>query len=469
MRTEATGAIDEYIKTALEATYGLTLLNGVLADETAQTVLHLLSALSSETPSSTTIARAYSQAFNALARAVNTEMVIPGIDDAWQAYLLTRIIDDINPWSSQAERAGAAGIAPAIRAQAQRDLRTLRLLFDLTARMIWQTTRDTVAPSLPALHDAWVPWYELATDRSEHQPATARETLAYQMAEYDDWSALVDTLSAHWGRQGTGQFARYHILRWQGHKQGLQGVAHPDPIRLDNLFSYEREQAILKTNTERFLQGLPAHDAVLYGAPGTGKSSTVKALANTYAHQGLRLVEVRKEAINDLPEIVAQLRGHAPHFLLFIDDLSFEDHETEYKALKVLLEGTTEARPHNVLVYVTSNRLNLVRENFSDRGRPSDDMHWRDTMEEKNSLVARFGLRVTFALPNQERYLKIATELARQRGIELAEDDIRTRALSWEHRHVGRSGRMARQFVDELEAEIKEFQENKVDGYSQHR
>jgi predicted AAA+ superfamily ATPase len=459
MRTEATDAIDEYIRAALEATYGLTLLSGVLADNTAQAVLHLLSALSSKDTSSTTIARTYSQAFNALAKVVNTEEIVPGFDDAWQAYLLTRIIDDINPWSTQAERVGAMNIAPAIRAQAQRDLRTLRLLFDLTAKMIWQTTRDTVTPSLPTLHDAWVPWYELTTIQQLQRQITTREALAHEMAEYEDWSSLVDTLTAHWARQGTGQFARYHVLRWQGKEQGLRGIAYPDPIRLGGLISYEREQTILKTNTERFLQDLPAHDAVLYGAPGTGKSSTVKALANTYADQGLRLVEVRKGSINDLPEIVTQLRGHAPHFLLFIDDLSFEDHETEYKALKVLLEGTTEARPKNVLIYVTSNRLNLVRENFSDRGKPSDDVHWRDTMEEKNSLVARFGLRVTFALPNQERYLKIATELARQRGIELPEDDLRARALSWEHQHVGRSGRMARQFVDELEAEVKEFQD----------
>ncbi len=455
MRTQATDAIEEYIKTALEALHGLTLLRGVIDDDTAQMVLHLLDALSTEDTDSSTIARAYSKAFNALAQEANAEETVLGFDDAWQAYLLTRLIDDINPWSLQAERSGAMSIAPAIRAQAQRDLRTLRLLFDLTAKLIWQTARDMVTPSLPILHDAWVPWFELAPTHSQQRQVTARDALAHGLAEYEDWSTLADMLTEHWARHGTGQFARYHVLRWQGKEQGIQGVAYPDPIQLSSLIAYEREQTILKTNTERFLEGLPAHDAVLYGAPGTGKSSTVKALANGYADRGLRLVEVRKDAINDLPLIVTQLRGHAPHFLLFIDDLSFEDHETEYKALKVLLEGTTEARPANVLIYVTSNRLNLVRENFSDRGKPDDDVHWRDTMEEKNSLVARFGLRVTFALPNQERYLKIATELAQQRGIDLPEDILRARALTWEHRHVGRSGRLARQFVDELEAEVK--------------
>jgi hypothetical protein len=221
------------------------------------------------------------------------------------------------------------------------------------------------------------------------------------------------------------------------------------------LISYEREQALLQANIERFLLGLPAHDVVLYGAPGTGKSSTVKALVNTYAERGLRLIEVPKASIKDLPAIATQLRDKAPRFLIFIDDLSFEDHETEYKALKVLLEGTAEVRPRNVLIYVTTNRLNLVRENFSDRGKPTDDVHWKDTMEEKNSLVARFGLRVTFALPNQERYLTIATELAQQRDISLSTDELRARALAWERQHVGRSGRMARQFVDDLEAETR--------------
>jgi predicted AAA+ superfamily ATPase len=224
---------------------------------------------------------------------------------------------------------------------------------------------------------------------------------------------------------------------------------------LSGLIGYAREQSRIKANTERFLAGLPAHDVLLYGPPGTGKSSTVKALVNAYADQGLRLIEVRKEHLGDLPRIVALLRNRAPRFLLFIDDLSFEEHETEYKVLKMLLEGTAEARPANVLIYATTNRLNLVREYFSDRGKPTEDVNWRDTMDEKQSLAHRFGLRVTFMTPDQERYIRIASGLARQRGIELSDEELRERALQWERQHVGRSGRVARQFVDELEAELK--------------
>lgn len=456
MKTPAFEDINEHIQGALNSLYGLSILREVLHDIPARTVLTLLQELAAPQADATAVATAYSEAFHALARAVNTGACVRGLPDAWQAYLISRIIDDANPWSMQAEGGGPSNIASNICIQSQRDLHVLQQLFVLSADIIWEATLQVVTASLPALRDAWVPWCNLAPpDRQETTELTVRDLLGHHMAAEDDWSTLVDELSEYWSRHGTGPFARYYVLRWSNREEGLQGVAYPDPIRLEGLIGYEREHTILKRNTERFLRGLPAHDTVLSGAPGTGKSSTVKALANAYADRGLRLIEVRKDMVGDLPAIVAQLRGRAPRFLLFIDDLSFEDHETEYKALKVLLEGAVEARPGNILIYVTSNRLNLVRENFSDRGRPSDDVHWRDTMEEKNSLVARFGSRVTFALPNQERYLKIATSLARQRGISMPEDDIRAQALDWERQHVGRSGRVARQFVDELEAAWK--------------
>ncbi|MBE3558538.1 MAG: ATP-binding protein [Ktedonobacteraceae bacterium] len=452
MQSIAIDAIEKRVRAALGAAHGITLLRGILQDETVQTVHHLLRALVTPAVSAEIIAEAYSRAFNALATAANNEEMIHGLSDAWQAYLLARILEDTNPWSAQAEKVGAAGISDAIRAQAERDLRALRRLFDLTAHDLWNLVHEIVTTEQPELDDAWIPWLDL-TPAGRQQRLTARDTLGQRMAETDDWTRLVDCLSEHWSHHGTGFFARYHVLRWEGRNAGLKGIAHPDPIRLENLIGYEREQHILKTNIERFLRGLPAHDTVLYGAPGTGKSSTVKALANTYADRGLRLVEVRKETVRDLAAIAALLRERAPRFLLFIDDLSFEDHETEYKALKVLLEGAAEARPHNVLIYATTNRLNLIRENFSDRGSPADDVNWRDTMDEKNSLIARFGLRVTFATPNQERYLKIVTEMARQRGLDLPEDELRARALAWERQHSNRSGRTARQFIDELEAQ----------------
>jgi hypothetical protein len=159
---------------------------------------------------------------------------------------------------------------------------------------------------------------------------------------------------------------------------------------------------------------------------------------------------VVKEDLGALPSVLETLRGRGPRFILFVDDLSFEEHEVEYKSLKALLEGSIERPPENVRVYATSNRRNLVRELFSER---EDDVHARDTLQEKLSLGARFGLRVTFPIPDQRRYLAIVTGLAHQRGIEIPEGELVERATLWDRWHAGRSGRTARQFVDELEAE----------------
>jgi predicted AAA+ superfamily ATPase len=446
------------VERALEGTYGLALFQHVLDDAAGRAFLHLLRMLTAEEQNAEEIAQAYSRAFRELAVAVSGES-LADLPDAWQAYLIARMLQDTNPWSSQVECAGAASVAPSLRAQARRELRLLQQLFALGARLLWQLTTEAVAPSLPILRDAWVPWLELASSVQQGTHIDyPRRALAEQAARCDDWAALAEPLEHYWSRYGTGIFARYTVLRWQGageRGKGLRGIAYPDPVQLADLVGYEREKSLLAANIERFLADLPAHHALLYGPPGTGKSSTVKALANRYAEEGLRLVEVRKEMINDLPALVPQLRERAPHFLVFIDDLSFEEHETAYKGLKVFLEGAVEARPTNVLIYATTNRFNLIRENFADRGQQSDDVHWRDTMEEKQSLVARFGLRVTFTTPDQERYLHIAAGIARRRGLIIPEETLRTKALQWERQHAGRSGRLARQFIDTLEAEMK--------------
>jgi uncharacterized protein len=165
---------------------------------------------------------------------------------------------------------------------------------------------------------------------------------------------------------------------------------------------------------------------------------------------------VAKENLGALPRVLENLRGRGPRFVLFVDDLSFEEHEVEYKSLKALLEGSVEEPPENVRVYATSNRRNLIRERFSDRdeGGANDDVHARDTMQEKLSLSARFGLRVTFPAPDQQRYLEIITGLARRRGIKIPDEQLEEQAMLWDRWHAGRSGRTARQFVDELEAEL---------------
>jgi predicted AAA+ superfamily ATPase len=464
-RARSVAAVNECIQTTLHAVHGLTLLRGIFDDPVGQAVLRLLQRLVALNLAdladladldAAEIAAAYSHAFTELAVFVQNEEAA-FLPDAWQAYLVSQLLDHDNPWSRLVERYGSARIPVALRQQAERDLRVLQQLFQITADTFLRLTQERVSTVMPVLHDAWIPWRNLGI-ATETEAAPARGALEQHIAACEDWATLVGSLEEHWARHGAGPLAHYHVLRWLGSSQRLQGIAHPDSVQLANLIGYGREQARLRANTERFLAGLPAHDALLYGPPGTGKSSTVKALVNTYADEGLCLVEVRKEYLGDLPQIVSQLRDRAPRFLLFIDDLSFEEHEVEYKVLKMLLEGTAEARPANVLVYATTNRMNLVREYFTDRGKPTEDVNWRDTMEEKQSLAHRFGLRVTFMSPDQEHYLNIVLGLARQRGITLSEEVLRERALHWERQHVGRSGRVARQFVDELEAESKKEQ-----------
>jgi predicted AAA+ superfamily ATPase len=299
-----------------------------------------------------------------------------------------------------------------------------------------------------------VDWRLLGSEHRYRTTTLEAETRTI-LAQEDSWPAVLEALELFWRRCGTGPFARYRAFRWIHDSQGgrLQPIAQPDPIRLDDLIGNDRERRLIVANTRHFLEGLPANNVLLYGDAGTGKSSLVKALLNEFSDQGLRLIEVAKENLGDFPYIAAQLR-HRPHkFIIFVDDLSFEEQETQYKVLKAALEGTVEARPSNVLVYATSNRRHLVRESFTDRV-TDGEIHVRDTQQEKISLADRFGLHLTFVSPGQEKYLQIVQGLAQRRGLSIDLDELKRRALQWAQWQRGWSGRTARQFVDHLTAEL---------------
>jgi predicted AAA+ superfamily ATPase len=421
---------------------GLAALRGVLDSEVARDLLELLELLLAERPDPGAVARVFGRLWEGLA--LEPERLLP---DAWQSHLVGRVLDDENPFSLGAER---GEMTPVVSEQASRDLRTLRGMFELDAAGLLAR----VEAAVPELAGVWVPWTNIGP--AEESP---RREIARKLASAGDWGDCLDLLAEHFARHGAGIFGRYRAFRWDA--GGLRAVPRPDPVSLAGLVGYEREREPLIRNTDRFLAGLPAHHALLYGLPGTGKSSTVKAIVNEYAGEGLRLVEVAKEDLAELPRVLEALRGRSGRFVLFVDDLSFEEHEVEYKALKALLEGSIEEPPENVRLYATSNRRNLIRENFSDRGdgvvNPnSDDVHARDTMQEKLSLAARFGLRVTFSAPDQRRYLEIVAGLVREREIEIDDRDLAERAVLWDRWQAGRSGRTARQFVDELEATLAE-------------
>jgi hypothetical protein len=251
-----------------------------------------------------------------------------------------------------------------------------------------------------------------------------------------------------------GIFAGDRAFRWQSGK--LVGIHHPDPIQLSELVGCESQKAVLLQNTDFLLAGYPALHVLLYGSRGAGKSSLVKALLNHYRESQLRLIEVAKSDLADLPAIADQLRHVPQKFILFVDDLSFEEDDEAFKALKVVLEGNITARPQNLVVYATSNRRHLIREFFGDRPRPrdADEIQVWDTVQEKLSFSDRFGLSLTFEPADQTTYLEIIRHLAAQAKINLTPEDLEYRALQWATRHNGRSGRTARQFIDFLRSEL---------------
>lgn len=448
----------------------LLLFQGVLAGQCGQALLELLDLLESDlvgVSGAVAVAEAYGRLFRGLATVTNAAAAPAGQDEevapnllppaepnAWRAYLVARLLQDDNPFTGAAQAAaaqGAPGIAPALRQAAVHDLRLLGELASLDGEALAAAVGHVQGDSPPG-------WTHL------RQPAQAApmgdgdtERLTGQLLASADWAECVDTLAAFVARHGSGPLAGHRALRWTRGAGGpgrLTPVTAPDPITPDDLIGYDEPRRMLAHNTERFLAGLPANDVLLFGARGTGKSSSVKSLLAAYGERGLRLVEVPRDALHDLGAVCAALRGRPGAYILFIDDLSFEEQETDYKGLKAVLEGQLEARPTNVRVYATSNRRHLVREQFSDRARPGaeTDAEVRpgDTAQEKLSLADRFGLVLIFTAPDQVRYLQIVEGIAHRRGLSLPAAELRAQALRWAEWHNGRSGRTARQFVDSL-------------------
>ena len=254
---------------------------------------------------------------------------------------------------------------------------------------------------------------------------------------------------ANIGQFGYGIYAKYHMF-YINPENKIVPVRNPDQTRLENLIDYKREQQIILDNTNALLEGKPAANILLSGDAGTGKSSTVKAVVNELHHKGLRILEVRKEQLREIPGILDELNSNPLKFILFIDDLSFQRDDDNFSALKAILEGSVSARSRNVVIYATSNRRHLVKESFSNR--EGDDVHRNDTLQEMISLSERFGIQITFQKPNKATYLDIVHHLAAQRGIEMDEKDLDIKAEAFALGRGGRSARAATQFIDGLVA-----------------
>lgn len=260
------------------------------------------------------------------------------------------------------------------------------------------------------------------------------------------------TMTQFYKEFGVGKLGLHKAFRIEHTEEGAQIVpitktAH---VHLDDLIGYEIAKKKLVENTEAFVNGKKANNCLLFGDAGTGKSSSVKAILNQYYDQGLRMIEVYKHQFQDLNDVIAQIKNRNYRFIIYMDDLSFEEFEIEYKYLKAVIEGGLERKPDNILIYATSNRRHLIRESFRDKEERQEDLHTNDTVQEKLSLVARFGVTIYFGKPEKKEFQEIVRQLAKRNGISMPEQELLSEANKWELSHGGLSGRTAQQFIDYL-------------------
>ena len=253
-------------------------------------------------------------------------------------------------------------------------------------------------------------------------------------------------VARYYKENGCGIFARYKAFIWRD--GDIQPVLHPDRIDMDSFTGYEIQRDMVVNNTKSFIEGKSCNNCLLYGDKGTGKSSTVKAIANEFRKDGLRIVEIPKERLIDFPILVDKIAALPMKFIIFIDDLSFQKQDQSYTTLKAVLEGGLAARPDNALIYATSNRRHLVKESFSDR--TDDDVNTRDNMQESLSLSDRFGLAVCYSIPTKKEFDDIVCALARQKGIEMSDEELEMGAERFALSRGGRSPRCAKQYVESL-------------------
>lgn len=254
-------------------------------------------------------------------------------------------------------------------------------------------------------------------------------------------------VAAYYKQNGCGIFARYKAFIWRD--GDIQPVLHHDKIDMDDFIGYERQRGEVIQNTKSFIEGKSCNNCLLYGDMGTGKSSTVKAIANWFRKDGLRIVEIPKERLIDFPLLVDKIAALPMKFIIFIDDLSFQKQDQSYTTLKAVLEGGLAARPKNALIYATSNRRHLVKESLSDRSW-DDDVNTRDNMQESLSLSDRFGLKVCYSAPSKKEFVEIACKLAKDRGIDMSDEELALGAERFALIKGGRSPRCAKQYVESL-------------------
>lgn len=361
----------------------------------------------------------------------------------WHCYLTNLLVNNENSYSRSCEIRG--NIEGTINEAVLHDITILKEIFDYDFTPMIET--------LGIKGFELVLNYTASSQESKVYNSRIRDricTLAGKFTEARSPQEMKDILTEFYKDYGVGKFGLHKAFRIERNQQGVQivpilNIAH---VHLDDLVGYEIPKKKLVDNTEAFVYGRKANNCLLFGDAGTGKSSSIKAIANQYYEDGLRIIEVYKHQFQDLNEVIAQIKNRNYKFIIYMDDLSFEEFEIEYKYLKAVIEGGLEKKPKNVLIYATSNRRHLVREKFSDKEERRDDLHANDTVQEKLSLVSRFGVTIFFCAPDKREFGNIVKTLAERHNISMPEDKLLLEANKWELAHGGLSGRTAQQFID---------------------
>ncbi len=369
-------------------------------------------------------------------------------ENLWHNYLTFILLTNENSFSMTSEKVGAND--GTVNHFAKADFKVFKHLFDYDFSSI---ERDLEIDCFSTVcHYKAIGKKERMYNKNVSEKVQA---VSRQIEQAEDENEIFKIITDFYKAYGVGMFGLNKAFRIREDGSGVEflPVNNTEQVLLKDLVGYEIQKKKLVDNTEAFVKGLPANNVLLFGDAGTGKSTSIKAILNEYYDQGLRMIEIYKHQFQDLSSVIAQIKNRNYRFIIYMDDLSFEEFEIEYKFLKAVIEGGMETKPDNVLIYATSNRRHLIRETWGDRSDMEQDegMHRSDTMQEKLSLVARFGVTINFSKPTQKEYFQIVTELAkRYPEITLTDEQLCAEANKWELSHGGISGRTAQQFINYL-------------------
>lgn len=367
----------------------------------------------------------------------------------WHCFLTYLLVNNENAFSKSLEIGGST--AGTIDQLAMSDFRIFKQLFDFDLCLI-----DKVLgfDCLCFMSDFINPNRSKAL--MDERMVFALKQLTGYLSHSVDTPAFYNNISCFYKEYGVGKFAIYKAFKVHpcGQAAEILPITNTENIYFSDLVGYELQKKELIKNTEDFINGYRANNVLLYGDSGTGKSSSIKAVLNEFSPRGLRMIEVYKHQFGYLQEIIQQVKDRNYKFIIYMDDLSFEDYETDYKHLKAIIEGGLEIHPNNVLLYATSNRRHLIREKWSDKDDRDDDLHTNDTVQEKLSLAARFGLSILYLSPGKKEFNNIVKVLAKKSNISLPEEDLLMEANKWEMRYGGLSGRTAQHFITYLSTKI---------------